>query len=113
MKKLSAIILLCLTTLSAWAQVTFNASVQGGSTVEAGTRFMVEYKLSSTCDEFSCNVESSGLRKLSGPYSSSFMSTSIINGTSSVTHTTTYTFVLMAEKEISWKDILNELKERH
>ena len=103
MKKLSAIILFCLATLSAWAQVTFTASVQGGSTVEAGTRFMVEYKLNSTCDEFDCDVTSSGLRKLSGPYSSSYMSTSIINGSSTVSRTTTYTFVLMAEKEGTYK----------
>lgn len=99
MKKFAIILLLSLTVVVAWADVSFQARVQGGNTVEAGTRFQVEYELGSTCDNFDCDLSVSGIRVISGPFSSSYMSRSMVNGKSSVTNTTTYTYVLMAEKE--------------
>ena len=82
-----------------WADVTFKTSVRGGNTVEVGERFQVEFELNTTCDRFDCNIGESGLRLISGPFPSTFMSRNIINGKSTVTNTTTYTYVLMAEKE--------------
>ncbi len=99
MKRLFSIILSCLVTLTSWAQVTFTANVAGGNTVEAGTRIQVEYKISAQAENFECDVTSSGLRRLSGPYSSTYMSTSIVNGKMTSEQTTTFTYVLMAEKE--------------
>ena len=88
--------------LSAWADVTFQAQVQGGNTVEAGRRFQVEYQLSATCDKFECDMSSCGLRVVSGPFSSSYMSRSVVNGKSTVSQTTTYSYVLLADKEGSY-----------
>lgn len=102
MKRLFSIILSCLATLTAWAQVTFTANVAGGNTVEAGTRIQVEYKINAQPDNFDCKVESSGLRLLSGPFSSTYMTTSFVNGKVSAEQSTTYTYVLMAEKEGSY-----------
>jgi len=99
MKKIAIIILLSISAIVAWADVSFQARVQGGNTVEAGTRFQVEYELGATCDNFDCNFSVSGIRVVSGPFSSSYMSRQIVNGKSSVSNTTTYTYVLMAEKE--------------
>lgn len=99
MKKITIILLLCLSAIAAWADVSFQARVQGGNTVEAGTRFQVEYELGSTCDNFDCDLSVSGIRVVSGPFSSSYMSRQIVNGKSSVSNTTTYTYVLIAEKE--------------
>lgn len=103
MKRIAIVLFLSLTTLIAWADVSFQARVQGGNTVEAGTRFQVEYELGSTCDNFDCDLSTvSGIRVVSGPFSSSYMSRSIVNGKSSVSNTTTYTYVLIAEKEGSY-----------
>lgn len=99
MKKISIIFLLSLSVIAAWADVSFQARVQGGNTVEAGTRFQVEYELGATCDNFDCDLSISGIRVVSGPFSSSYMSRQIVNGKSSVSNTTTYTYVLIAEKE--------------
>lgn len=84
----------------AWADVSFTASVQGGTTVEAGTRFQVEYKIDSKCDDFDCDIASSGLRLISGPFSSTYMQRSFdSSGKLTTTHQITYQYVLMAEKE--------------
>lgn len=82
-----------------WAQVTLKASVQGGNTVEAGTRFQVEFELSATCDIFECDLSDCGIRVISGPFSSSYMSRSVVNGKSVVSNTTTYTYIMIADKE--------------
>lgn len=82
-----------------WAEVTFTARVRGGNSVEAGTRFQVEYEVNDALERFSCDVESSGLRVLSGPSSSSYMSRSMTNGKTTVSQTTTMTYVMVANKE--------------
>jgi len=102
MKKFSIILILSLSVIAAWADVSFQARVQGGNTVEAGTRFQVEYELGATCDNFDCDWSVAGIRVVSGPFSSSYMSRSIVNGKSTVSNTTTYTYVLIAEKEGSY-----------
>lgn len=99
MKKLIAIIFSFFVAISVWADVSFTARVQGGNTVEAGSRFQVEYELAASCDHFECDLGDCGVRTISGPFSSTYMSRSIVNGKSTVSNTTTYTYVLMAEKE--------------
>ena len=99
MKKLLFLIISCFLFASAWAEVTLNVTVEGGNTVEVGTRFQVEYVLSDKCDRFDCDINQSGLRLISGPFSSSYMSRQVVNGKSSVINTSTYTYILMAEKE--------------
>ncbi|MBR0036671.1 MAG: protein BatD [Bacteroidales bacterium] len=96
----SVIVTLLFTTGAILAQVTFKASVQGGgNTVEAGTRFQLEYELSATCDNFECDLSNCGVRAISGPFSSTYMSRSISGGKSVVSNTTTYTYVMVADKE--------------
>ncbi len=100
MKKFFSVILTFLFATSfIWAQVSFKASVQGGNTVEAGSRFQVEYELSATCDNFECDLSDCGVRAISGPFPSTFMSRSVVNGKSVVSNTTTYTYVMVADKE--------------
>ncbi len=82
-----------------WADVSFKVSVTGGNTVEVGERVQVEYEITTACDRFDCEIGQSGMRLISGPFSSTYMSRSISNGKSTVTNTTTYTYILMAEKE--------------
>lgn len=100
MKQLFSILIVSiLATAMAWADVTFVSKMRGGTTVEAGTRFQVEYEVSDEVDNFSCDIQSSGLRVLSGPSSSSYRSVQINNGKTTVSRTTTMTYILMAEKE--------------
>lgn len=98
-KKLSIFALIVLIASECWAAVTFTAKVSGGNTVEAGSRFQVEYVVNDVCDNFSCDAGNSGLRILSGPFSSSYMSRRMINGATTVEQTTTYTYVMMADAE--------------
>lgn len=98
-----AIILVFLTCIRALADVSVVASVSGGTTVEAGTRFQVEYKVDASCDGFECDMSESGLRLISGPFSSSFMQRSFdSSGKLTTTNQTTYSYVLIAEKEGSY-----------
>ena len=99
MKKLFFLIISCFLFASAWAEVTLNVTVEGGNTVEVGTRFQVEYVLNEQCDRFDCDISQSGLRLISGPFSSSYRSRQVTNGKSTVISTSTYTYILMAEKE--------------
>lgn len=99
MKRILSVTYMCLMAVLAWADVSFEARVQGGNTVEAGSRFQVEFELGASCDDFSCNIGGSGLRVVSGPFSSTYMSRSIVNGKSTVSNTTTYTYVVIADKE--------------
>lgn len=99
MKRLFSVIVMCLMAIVAWADVSFEAKVKGGNTVEAGSRFQVEYVLGADCDDFSCNIGNSGLRVIGGPFTSTYMSRSFVNGKSTVTNTTTYTYVVIADKE--------------
>lgn len=100
MKKITTILaLFTLVVSECWAAVTVTAKVSGGNTVEAGSRFQVEYVVNDACDDFSCDAASSGLRVLSGPFSSSYMSRRMVNGATTVEQTTTYTYVMMADAE--------------
>ncbi|MBP5345769.1 MAG: protein BatD [Bacteroidales bacterium] len=99
MKKFLAIILSFLAVTAVWADVTVKSSIRNGNTVEVGERFQVEFEVNAACDRFDCDIQESGLRHISGPFSSTYMSRTITNGQSSVSNTTTYTFILMAEKE--------------
>ena len=99
MKKFIAIILTCLMVTTVWADVTVKSSIRNGNTVEVGQRFQVEFEINATCDRFDCDIQESGLRHISGPFPSTYMSRTIVNGQSSVVNTTTYTFIMMAEKE--------------
>ena len=99
MKRILSVALMCLMAIVAWADVSFEAKVRGGNTVEVGSRFQVEYVLEDKIEGFSCNIANSGLRVISGPNPTTYMSRSIINGVSTVTNTTTYTYVMIADKE--------------
>lgn len=100
MKRIFTILILSVfVAASVWADVSFDVRVSGGNTVEAGTRFQVEYVLEASCEDFECNMSVNGIRLISGPFSSSYMSRQVVNGKSTVSNTTTYTYVLMAEKE--------------
>lgn len=99
---LTILVLMIVATAFSWAEVTFVAKVRGGNTVEAGTRFQVEYEVNDEIERFNCDVQSSGLRVLSGPSSSTYMSRSFVNGKTSVSQTTTMTYILIAEKEGSY-----------
>ena len=101
MKKiLFALMLTFMSSLAAWADVTVTASVSGGTNVETGTRFQVEYKINSSCEAFECDMASSGLRVVSGPFSSTYMQRSVdSSGKVVATNQTTYSYVLIAEKE--------------
>jgi len=96
------LILSIFTAAFSWAEVTFVGKVRGGNTVEAGTRFQVEYEVNDNVESFNCDIQSSGLRVLSGPSSSSYMSRSFVNGKTTVSQTTTMTYILLAEKEGSY-----------
>ncbi|MBQ0056392.1 MAG: protein BatD [Bacteroidales bacterium] len=104
MKKfLLAILVAFLSLASAWAEVSFVASVKGGSTVEAGKRIQVEFEINDKCDNFECDPSASGLRLVSGPFPSTYMQRSIdSSGKMTTSNTTTYTYVLVAEKEGSY-----------
>ncbi len=102
MKKIFSLLLSLTVVASAWADVTFKARVEGGNTVEAGMRFQVEYEINTTCDAFDCDMSGCGVRAISGPFSSSFMSRSMTNGKTEVINTTTYTYVMVADKEGSF-----------
>lgn len=99
MKRILSITLICLMAVVAWADVSFEAKIQGGNTVEAGSRFQIEFELGASSDDFKCSIGESGLRVIGGPFSSSYMSTSFVNGKSTVIHRTTYTYVAIADKE--------------
>lgn len=99
---LTILVLMIVATAFSLAEVTFVAKVRGGNTVEAGTRFQVEYEVNDEIERFNCDVQSSGLRVLSGPSSSTYMSRSFVNGKTSVSQTTTMTYILIAEKEGSY-----------
>ena len=97
MRKLLFSLILSLSAILAWADVSFTAHAP--SAVEAGKQFRVEYTVTARGTGFSADLEGKGFDVLYGPSTSSSSSTSIVNGQMSQEVRTTFTYVLQAQKE--------------
>lgn len=86
-----------LTVVTAWADVTFKASAP--SAVAVGQQFRVEYTANARANGISVDLEGRGFEVLYGPSNSSSQSTSIVNGQVTSEVRTTFSYVLLAEKE--------------
>lgn len=96
-KILFSLILSLFTIVSAWADATFKASAP--SAVAVGQQFRVEYVVNARGSECRANLDGHGFEVLYGPSTSSSSSTSIVNGQVSSEVRTTFSYVLMAQKE--------------
>ena len=96
-KSLFSLLLLFFATLTVWAETTFKASAP--SAVAVGQQFRVEYVVNTRGSECHANLEGQGFEVLYGPSTSSSSSTSIVNGQISSEVRTTFSFVLLAQKE--------------
>lgn len=86
-----------LSTVMAWADVTFKATAP--SAVAVGQQFRVEYTANSRASGISVDLEGKGFEVLYGPSNSTSSSTSIVNGQVTSEVRTTFSYVLLAEKE--------------
>ncbi len=94
----SAVVMMTIPAL-AWAEET-TLQVSAPAAVAAGDKFRVEYVLNAQGTDFRCDLESvSGLRILNGPAVSTSQSFSVINGQSSSSVRTSFTYYVMAERE--------------
>lgn len=96
-KSVFSLLLFIFSTLAAWADTTFKASAP--SAVAVGQQFRVEYVVNARGTECRANLEGHGFEVLYGPSTSSSSSTSIINGQVSSEVRTTFSYVLLAQKE--------------
>lgn len=96
-KSLFSLILLLLSVLTAWADTTFKASAP--SAVAVGQQFRLEYVVNTRANGCQVNLEGHGFDVLYGPSTSSSSSTSIVNGQVSSEVRTTFSYVLLAQKE--------------
>ena len=96
-KSIFSLLLLLFTTLTAWAAPTFKASAP--SAVAVGQQFRVEFTVNARGSECRANLEGHGFEVLYGPSTSSSSSTSIVNGQVSSEVRTTFSYVLLAQKE--------------
>lgn len=97
MRKLLSLILSVLTVVTAWADVTFKATAP--SAVAVGQQFRVEYTANARANGISVDLEGKGFEVLYGPSNSTSSSTSIVNGQVTSEVRTTFSYVLLAEKE--------------
>ncbi len=97
MRKLLSFILSVLTVVTAWADVTFKATAP--SAVAVGQQFRVEYTANARANNISVDLENCGFEVLYGPSNSSSSSTTIVNGQVTSEIRTTFSYVLMAQKE--------------
>lgn len=97
MKRILFIILSLIITNVAFADVTFKASAP--SAVAAGQQFRVEYSVSDNATDIRVDIADKGFDVLYGPATGSMSSTTIVNGKMTSTHTTTFTYTLLAQKE--------------
>ena len=87
-----------MTLAAAWADATFRASAP--SAVVAGQQFRVEYTVTArTNDRPNVDLDGKGFEVLYGPSTSSSSRTSIVNGQMSQEISTSYSYVLQADKE--------------
>ncbi len=92
-----SLIISLLAIANLWANTTFRASAP--SAVAVGQQFRVEFVVNARATECRCNIEGHGFDVLYGPSTSSSSSTSIVNGQVSSEVRTTFSYVLMAQKE--------------
>lgn len=85
------------TVVTSWADVTLKASAP--SAVAVGQQFRVEYTANARANGISVDLEGHGFEVLYGPSNSSSQSTSIVNGQVTSEVRTTFSYVLLAEKE--------------
>lgn len=96
-KLLFTLILSVLSTVMAWADVTFKATAP--SAVAVGQQFRVEYTANARANGINVDLEGKGFEVLYGPSNSTSSSTSIVNGQVTSEVKTTFSYVLLAEKE--------------
>lgn len=96
-KSLFSLLLLLLSALTAFADTTFKASAP--SAVAVGQQFRVEFVVNARGTNCQVNLEGHGFEVLYGPSTSSSSSTSIVNGQVSSEVRTTFSYVLLAQKE--------------
>ena len=94
LKHINTFLILFLLTVSAFAQVQFNAATSH-TTVKTGDRFQVQFTANAQMENFKAPNLGSSFRVLSGPNQSTQMSW--VNGKSS--HQISYSYILMAVKE--------------
>lgn len=94
LKHINTFLILFLLTVSAFAQVQFNAATSH-TAVKTGDRFQVQFTANAQMENFKAPNLGSSFRVLSGPNQSTQMSW--VNGKSS--HQISYSYILMAVKE--------------
>lgn len=99
MKRIFLSTLLILTTIcTAFAdEVSFVASAP--KSVVVGNRFKIAYEVNTKADSQPTISDVDGLRVLSGPHHSTFMSSSNVNGRVTSKQTITYTYIVVADNE--------------
>ena len=99
MKRVFISTLLILTTIfTAFAdEVSFVASAP--KSVVVGNRFKIAYEVNTKADSQPTITDVDGLRVLSGPHHSTFMSSNNVNGRVTTKQTITYTYIVVADKE--------------
>ncbi len=98
MKRILSIFALFCIALAAWAEdITFTGSAP--SAVAAGKQFRVEFTVNARGSEIRCDIEGHGLDLLYGPTSSSSISTNYIQGKVTTKYTTTFSYMMMGQKE--------------
>lgn len=99
MKRVFISTLLILTTIfTAFAdEVSFVASAP--KSVVVGNRFKIAYEVNTKADSQPTISDVDGLRVLSGPHHSTFMSSSNVNGRVTSKQTITYTYIVVADNE--------------
>lgn len=96
--KRSLIFILSLILVSkVFADTSVKASAP--SAVAVGQQFRIEYSVNDNATEIRLDITDKGFDVLYGPVSGSMQSTSIINGKVTKSHTTTFTYTLMATSE--------------
>ena len=99
MKRVFISTLLILTTIfTALAdEVSFVASAP--KSVVVGNRFKIAYEVNTKADSQPTIADVDGLRVLSGPHHSTFMSSNNVNGRVTTKQTITYTYIVVADNE--------------
>lgn len=99
MKRVFISTLLILTTIfTAFAdEVSFVASAP--KSVVVGNRFKIAYEVNTKADSQPTIADVDGLRVLSGPHHSTFMSSNNVNGRVTTKQTITYTYIVVADNE--------------
>lgn len=99
MKRIFISTLLILTTIfTALAdEVSFVASAP--KSVVVGNRFKIAYEVNTKADSQPTITDVDGLRVLSGPHHSTFMSSNNVNGRVTTKQTITYTYIVVADNE--------------